>query len=92
MLFVTTDSSFLNRRNPVLSLIQDNVDEEEDPAGLIEYFARRHKYVQVRLLTEKAIRQVAEKLGVSDDENVTETATPIIEMTQKELEKKLTIL
>jgi len=44
---------------------------------------------EVRQLTEKAVRQVAEKLGVSDDEKVTEAAAPVIEMTQKELEEKI---
>ena len=44
---------------------------------------------EVRLLTEKAVRQVAEKLGMSDDEKVTEAAAPVIEMTQKELEEKI---
>ena len=44
---------------------------------------------EVQVLMEKAVRQVAEELGVSDGEKVTEAATPIIEMTQKELEEKI---
>ena len=44
---------------------------------------------EVQVLMEKTVRQVAEELGVSDGEKVTEAATPIIEMTQKELEEKI---
>ena len=44
---------------------------------------------EVQVLMEKTVRLVAEKLGVSNDEKITEAATPIMEMTQKELEEKI---